>query len=140
MAEKYYIDPSIWMDYYEDRLSGNKKIGEYAFKLLCKLLALEVKIVVSNYILKELERFYSYEQIRGFTSPFERVMEQVSITQEQIKESKILALERNIPKGDALHAIIARDNNAIVISRDHHFEKIPDVCKCVKPEEITDSF
>jgi len=28
MAEKYYLDTSIWMDYYEDRIDPSKDICE----------------------------------------------------------------------------------------------------------------
>ena len=54
MAEKYYLDTSVWMDYYEDRTDPSKDIGEFAFKLLCKLLASKSKIVVSTFFLKKL--------------------------------------------------------------------------------------
>ena len=53
------------------------------------------------------------------------------------EEAKKIATERNIPVGDALHAIIARDNNLVLVTRDKHFENIEDISKHFKPEELT---
>ena len=136
MAEKYYIDTSIWMDYYEDRKDPSKDIGEFAFRLLCKLLASKSTIVVSNFILRELEVNYSLEKIRGLTTPFEKIMEKVDISDEQKLEAKRISEKRSLPFGDVLHAIIARDNDAVLISRDKHFQQLKDVCEVYKPEEI----
>src|SRR3989344_4748813 len=118
MKNKYYVDTSIWMDYYEDRTDPSKDIGECAFKLLCKLLVSSSKIVVSNFLLRELEVAYSLDQIRGLARPFERLMEKVEVSDKQREEAKRIAEERKLPKGDDIHAILARDNNAILVSRD----------------------
>ncbi len=136
MAEKYYIDSSIWVDYYEDRKDPSKDIGEFAFKLLCKLLASKSKIVVSTFLLRELETVYSLDKIKGITRPFEKLMEKVDVSDNQREEAKKIAYERGIPKGDVIHAILARDNNAILVSRDKHFQLLKDICEVVKPEEI----
>lgn len=53
-----------------------------------------------------------------------------------MQEAKDIAKKRNLPKGDTLHAIIARDNKAILVSRDKPFKKLKDFCIVVKPEEI----
>lgn len=136
MAEKYYLDTSIWMDYYEDRRDPSKNIGEIAYKLLCKLLASKSKIVVSTFLLKELETAYSIDKIRGITFPFEKLMEKIDVSEKQREEAKKIAKQRGIPVGDVIHAILVRDNNAILISRDKHFQLLKDICKIMKPEEI----
>ena len=136
MAEKYYLDTSIWMDYYEDRKDPSKDIGEFAFKLLCRLLASKSRIVVSTFLLNELETAYSLDKIRGLTLPFKGLMERVDVSDKQREEAKKIAQERGIPKGDVIHAILARDSNAILVSRDKHFQLLKDICKVVKPEEI----
>ena len=136
MAEKYYLDTSIWMDYYEDRTDPSKDIGEFAFRLLCKLLASKSRIVVSTFLLRELETAYSLDKIRGLTLHFEKLMEKVDVSDKQREEAKKIAEERGIPKGDAIHAILARDNKAILISRDKHFQLLKDICEVMKPEDI----
>lgn len=136
MPEKYYLDTSIWMDYYEERKDSSKDIGEFAFRLLCKLLASQSKIIVSTFLLKELETAYSLDRIRGLAKPFEKLMERVSPTELDIKEAKRISEQRKLPFGDVLHAILARNNNAILVSRDKHFQLLEDVCEVVKPEQI----
>ena len=63
-------------------------------------------------------------------------MEKVGISDEDIKEAKKISEERGLPFGDVMHAILARNNNAILISRDKHFQLLKDICEVVKPEEI----
>lgn len=133
---KFYLDTSIWMDYFEGRKGKYIDYGESAFKLLIKALAEGIKIVVSDAILRELERFYSFEQIRDFVLPFQEIMVQSIATEVQKKDAEKLAFERKIPRDDALHAVIARDNNAILVSRDRHFELLADICKVQTPEDI----
>lgn len=124
------------MDYYEDRTDPSKDLGGFAFKLLCKLLASKSKIVVSTFLQRELEVAYSLDSIRGLTLPFEKLMEKVDVSDSQREEAKKISEERNIPKGDVIHALLARENNAIMVSRDKHFQLLKDICEVMKPEEI----
>ena len=135
-SKKFYIDTAIWMDYYEDRKDPSKNLGEFAFKLLCALLASKSIIVVSSFLLRELEVAYSIDQIRGLTLPFESLMERVVVLDQQRNEATSISKERNLPKGDALHAILARDAGAILVTRDKHFQSLTDICEVVKPEEL----
>ena len=136
MSKKYYLDTSVWMDFYENRKDPSKDIGEIAFKLLCKLLASKTNIIVSIFLQKELEAYYRIEEIRGMTMLFGKLMIKVELSEEQIKEAKNIAEERKLPKGDVIHAILARDNDAILVSRDRHFQELKDICEIVKPENI----
>ncbi|MFT7615376.1 MAG: putative nucleic acid-binding protein [Candidatus Woesearchaeota archaeon] len=54
----------------------------------------------------------------------------------QHQSAKIAGVENKISLGDALHAILARDNNCILVTRDKHFQKITPICIPYKPEEI----
>jgi len=55
---------------------------------------------------------------------------------EQRGEAKKIAQERDLPPGDVLHALIARDNNLVLITRDKHFLKLQDLSVCYKPEQL----
>ena len=46
------------------------------------------------------------------------------------------ASKRNIPKNDALHALIARDQKAILITMDNHFKEIKDIIEPHSPKEF----
>lgn len=136
MPGRYYLDTAIWMDYYEDRKDRSRNLRDIAFKLLCKILASHSKILISRFTLMELETFYSLDEIRGIVFPFEKLIEKVEMSEEQIVFAEKVAKERKIPKGDAVHAILARDNNVILISRDKHFHLLKDITVAMKPEEI----
>ena len=137
MAEKYYVDTSIWMDLLEDRKGFNgEPLGDYALKLFAMIKAKSHKLVLSDLLIRELESNYSTEEINGMILPFKKIIEKIFVTKEQRDEAKKIAGERNLPPGDALHAIIARDNNFIMITRDKHFRELGDITKHYKPEEI----
>jgi hypothetical protein len=76
------------------------------------------------------------EQIKGMFKPFEKIIEQVITTKIQSTEAKAIAIKRNLPKGDVIHAILARDNRLILVTRDNHFRKLSDLAEFYKPEEI----
>jgi predicted nucleic acid-binding protein len=137
MAEKYLIDTSIWVDLHEDRKGyQNEPLGDFAFNLFCKIKAKEDKVVITDLTIRELEMNYSIPEINGMMKPFEAILEKLVASKEQRDEAKKIAQERNIPKGDALHAIIARDNNFVLISRDKHFKQLTDISKHYKPEDL----
>ena len=60
----------------------------------------------------------------------------VESTEKQTRKAKDLASKRDVPKGDALHALIARDNKAILITLDNHFKKLLDIIKPKRPQDI----
>lgn len=137
MTKRYMIDTSIWVDLYEDRKGHfNEPFGEYALKLLSLIKAGESKIVITDLLIRELEVNYSIQQINGIFKVFENQIEKLITTKEQRQEAKRIAAERNLPAGDALHAIIARDNELILITRDKHFRKMQDISQHYKPEDI----
>ena len=63
-------------------------------------------------------------------------IKRIHIYKEQREEASKLAKIRNVPKRDALHAILSRDNHLQLISRDRHFEKLKDISKAGLPEEF----
>ncbi len=137
MAEKYYVDTSIWIDLVEDRRGYNDEpLGDYALQLFVMIKAKKHKMVITDLLIRELESNYSLEAINGMMLPFQKIMEKVFVTKEQRDEAKRIAEERNLPPGDVLHAIVARDNNYILVTRDKHFKELGDITKHYKPEEI----
>lgn len=137
MSEKYYLDTSIWMDLYEDRKGfANEPLGDFAWKLFALIKVKKNKIIISNLLIAELKVNYSDEQIKGMMKPFEDLIEKVIATQEQRDEAERISKRKNIPKSDVLHAIMARDNNFVLVTRDKHFKEIENISKHYKPEEL----
>jgi len=137
MAEKYLIDTSIWVDLYEDRKGyQDEPLSDFAFKLFTIIKAKQNKIVITDLTIRELEMNYSIAEINGMMKPFEAILDKLVASKEQRDEAKKIAEERNVPKGDTLHAILARDNKFTLVTRDKHFRKLTDISEHHKPEEI----
>lgn len=135
--EKYYIDSSIWIDFYEDRKGfQNEPLGDYAWELFSLIKANKRKIVISDLLMLELNTYYSDEEINGMMKLFAGLIEKIMIKEEQSIEAIELALKRKLPKSDVLHAILSRDNKLILITRDKHFNSLSDISKHYKPEEL----
>ena len=134
MEKRFYLDTSIWIDFYEKR--GDN--GEAAFKLIIKLIGCDAKIAYSDLTLNEFKNVgYGNDEVNLVLSIAKpEYIRHIHIYREQIEEAKRLAIQRNVPKKDALHAILARDNNLQLISRDAHFEHLKDVAIAKKPEDF----
>ncbi len=124
MAEKYYIDAAIWRDLHENRSDRFRPLGDWAFELFKKIRKDKEKILYSNLVVDELSIAFEKETIKKLFEDISELLEKVEIKKEQVEEAKILSKELKIPFGDALHGILARDNNAIMVTRDHHFEEL----------------
>ncbi len=125
------------MDIYEDRKGYyGEPLGDFALKLFSSIVQNKDKIVISSLLIKELEKQYSMEEISGMMKPFEALIEKCRVSDDQERLARRIGKERDIPPGDVLHAIVARDNNCVLITRDHHFKKIEDLKKHYKPEEF----
>jgi predicted nucleic acid-binding protein len=135
--EKYYIDTSVWIDFYEDRKGyHNEPLGDFAFKLLSLIISKKDKVIITDYLLKELNVIYSEEEIDSMFKLFENLIEVITVSKLQTEEANKISNEKNVPAGDVLHAIVARDNNLILITRDKHFTELDNISKHYKPEEI----
>ena len=58
------------------------------------------------------------------------------MTRDEYAEADKISKERRVLLGDALHAIIARDNDAILVSQDKHFQLLKDVVYVKRPEQL----
>ena len=137
MAARHYLDTSIWVDLYEDRKGYNQEpLGDFAWKLFGIIKAKRGVLVISDLLIRELESNYSIEEINGMIKPFSGMIQKVTANSKQRDEAKRIALERDVPPGDVLHAIVARDYNLVLITRDRHFIELEDISKHYKPEEL----
>ena len=134
MENDFYFDTSIWLDFYEKR----GKNGELALKLILKIIDEDLKIAYSDLHIKEFKYLgYTQNEIDSILRVIKQNnIKRVHIYREQKEEAKKLAIQRNVPKKDALHVILARDSNLQLISRDYHFEKLKDITIAKKPEDF----
>ena len=133
----YYLDTSIWLDLFENRDKPNLQKGKLTKELINKIIKDNDKIVYSDLTITELNTAgYSSFEVEEMLKSLKHLLIFIEATERQIGKSKDLSTKRNIPRGDALGAILARNANAVLIARDKHFQKILDIIKPKKPEEI----
>ncbi|MBS3127576.1 PIN domain-containing protein [Candidatus Woesearchaeota archaeon] len=134
MTEHYYFDTSIWIDIYDKR--GYH--GEAAKKLMEKIIMGDHLILYSDIIILELKKldFSEQEILALFKIAKPDHMRRVHTSKEHIEQARKLAKERDVPLGDALHALLTRENDAQLVSRDRDFEKLKDITITKKPEDL----
>jgi predicted nucleic acid-binding protein len=134
MTEKYYFDTSIWLDYYLKRASN----GKIALKLILKIIDENGVIVYSDFILKEFKRLgFTTNEINSIlriAKPDH--IKGIHLNKEQLSEAAKLSKQRDIPLGDCIHALLARDNELQLVSRDHHFTRLKDIADTKLPEDL----
>ena len=137
MREKYYLDTSIWLDFFENRNEINLPKGDFAAELINRIVIGGSRIVYSDALLDELmDLGYIEQEIDVFHEPLKKILVFVESTKKQYGKAKDLSAKRNLPLFDALHALIARDNQCVMVTRDAHFKKLIDITKPKKPEDI----
>lgn len=134
MTDDFYYDTSIWLDFHEKRGEN----GELALKLILKIINEDLKIAYSDLNVKEFKNLgYNQNEINSMLSIVKPDnIKRVHIYREQKEEAKRIAKQRDVPEGDALHAILCRDNYLLLISRDPHFEKLKDITLVKLPEDF----
>ncbi len=139
MAKKFYLDSCIWLDYFGDRKDGLRPLGEFAFQFLKKCENNNFSVLVSDTVVLELETILPKEQVKEIFSSFKRIIQKVNASAEEVSEARKEWNKRskNIPFKDILHAIISKNNNAVIISRDRHFlEDLSLIVEVQKPENL----
>jgi len=134
MIGEFYYDTSIWIDFHEKR----GRNGELALRLIIKIINEDLRIAYSDLNVKEFKNLgYTSDSINSILSILKpNNIKHVHIHKEQIEEARKIARQRNVPRKDALHAIIARDNNLQLIATDPHFEKLKDITTAKKPQDF----
>lgn len=140
MARRFYLDTSIWRDYFESRSDGIRPLGALAFQFLKECTAHRHSILVSDIVVHELRLYFPKEAVDEMFSSFEDSILRISASRAQHAEARKEWLERDkcLPLNDVLHAVIAKHNKAVLIARDRHFfEMLSSIADVRLPEEVT---
>jgi predicted nucleic acid-binding protein len=89
-------------------------------------LLLNHEIIVLELVMAELERHKSTLNLVELKN-----VKCVHSSEEQRKRARDISKKQDVPFGDALHAIIAKENNGVILTRDKHFLKLRDVVDVV---------
>lgn len=134
---RYYLDSCIWRDYFENRSDRFRPLGEWALRLIKKIIKENGLFIFSDHSIKELNKQYSPEELDKFFAIIpKQLIIKIETNSYQAREAFKIKKKLNIPFGDALHAIVARDNNAIMVTRDKHFYELPEEAIIKKPEDL----
>lgn len=136
MPKKFYLDTAVWRDYLEDREDSMKPLGELAFQFLQKCREHHCTIIIAEPVLFELKDIPKH-LIDTLLSSFKDLLTEAPVSEKQLAEAKKISKERNLPFNDVFHAVISRDNKAIMITRDAHFEQLSDIVESMAPEEAS---
>ena len=137
MEKRYYFDTSIWLDFLENRNEPNFPKGNRVEELIRKITASDSRIVWSGAIMDELSiQRADQEKIEYSIDFLKNILIFVECTDRQWRRARDLSSRREVPLFDALHALIARDWKATIVTRDKHFEKLTDIVKYEKPEDL----
>lgn len=140
MPEKYYFDTCIWRDHYEDRFgTGGRPLGEIATRAFLKLMKEKKPILFSDFNVREMTRDYPEHEINDMLNLLFKAgkIQRVAITKSDVEEALKLSKERSVSFGDCLHAVLARNNDAILITQNvKDFEQLADIVDFRKPEHI----
>lgn len=139
--KRVLVDSNIFLDYYLDRKDNLLPLGEFAFQFVKRAIGCEFLILICDLILQELEDTLKIKQELIQKTIFSELNKKHKLlfmqhNKELAYKAKRMAIERSLPTNDCLFALMAKENNAIVISMDKHFEKLTDIVEFFKPEEL----
>jgi len=112
---RYYFDTCIWIDYLNER---DKRVVDFVFKII-----FEHDILMSDVVFRELHKF----MFNLFLPNIKNII-LIKASDDEKRSALEISRQRNLPFADALHAMLARDNDAILVTRDKHFLDLEDIC------------
>ena len=133
--QKFYLDTNIWLDYFENRSDGLSPLGEFAFQFLKNCITFNCKIYYSNFILFELKNKLSENDFFKNVDFIKENLVFIESTKDDWNKAQNLNENITLHSADALHLILAKNNDCILITRDKHFDFV-DLIEIKKPEEV----
>ncbi len=138
MTRPLYLDTSIWIDYMEKRGDASFPLWKWTMDFLSKAIINKWTIMYSDLVIEEIIHRHKLKEIDETFSIFyhQKIISGVKVTPSQAEEAGREYLIVRVPFPDILHAIVARDHDAILITRDKHFNKLRHIVENKKPEEL----
>ncbi|MBU1198995.1 MAG: PIN domain-containing protein [Nanoarchaeota archaeon] len=137
MPNKYYLDTCIWLDYWENRKDKFRPLGEWALGLVNKIIKDKDIILYSEVVEIELRKRISEHDIKNIFSILpRRLLIKINISESEKKEAYFLSKKTRVYFNDVLHAILARNHGAVLVTRDKHFLELNLFLNVKKPEDL----
>jgi predicted nucleic acid-binding protein len=138
---KVLVDSNMFLDYYLNRSDGLIPIGEFAFKFIQEAIGCKYLVIVSSSVIGEVKDKLGFSEFELNEKVFNGLIKRnklqiIKETTEQVIKARKLSLERNLPVVDCVQAIIAHEENFLIVSRDFHFNELNDFAETLKPEDL----
>jgi len=131
------LDTSIWLDLFENRNEPHLPKGEWALRLVTKCVENGDTIMYSDMVVRELEDMgYPLAELRTLLEAWKPILMFVESSYHLVRRAKDLSAKRDVPLLDALHALLAREHHAFLVSLDHHFRKLEDITHAKSPKDL----
>jgi len=93
-------------------------------------------VFVSDVVVKELKHLgLPMESVLTLFRILKPVIHYVHVGRTQSEEARKIGETLQIPRADALHAVLARDCDSVIVTRDHHFRRLTFVT-VRRPEDL----
>ena len=130
---RYYVDTCVYRDHLEKRVGHDgRPLGKYAEEFFLRVIKRKDVVVFSDHVVSELslcgceQAFLLFEALG--------ILEKVDILDSYWDEN--LSEQKQISFADCLHAIIARENNCVLITQNtKDFIVFSDFLDVLKPEQ-----
>ena len=130
------VDTNIFMDLAFERGEFN----DSAFRFFNDTLSCKHKIFLTEAVIYELNKKNLIEKLDELILNKLRKKDKLTIVDasiEQISNANKISTQQNLPFADALIALLAKENNCVVVTRDKHFsQNLSSIIDCFKPEDL----
>jgi predicted nucleic acid-binding protein len=134
--KRFYLDTSIWLDLLENRNEPNMPKGRWARDMIARIIERGDEIIVSDFILLELERAgYSKQELDTTFNKLAPIIVRIDAFERDRRRAKDIAAKKDVPRLDALHAVIASNHKATLVSLDPHFKQL-DIIDVQAPKDV----
>ena len=137
-----FVDTNIFLDSCRDRSSGFNPTNEFAFQFFKQAIECKFYVLICKEIVFELMNATKLTEKDVFKIILNEINQAnklilIEHSKIQLNEAISLAKTRKIPLTDCLLAVLARDNNTFVVTRDNHFlEELVEIVEVKTPEEL----
>ena len=131
MDIKVYCDTNIFIDYLDERTDRLRPLKDFAFEFFSKGWNCAFKLIISDWLLKELRRNLKEEQIEEILDRFKEKDKLIEIKEEKGDREKARKISTE-NWDDALHAILANKAGADYLAT----RNIKDFIGCEKLVEV----
>lgn len=112
MSQLIYIDANVYLDFLLGRKDKLRPLSDFAFELLRKAIECRYRILVSDFVIDELQNHTQEDKIKDLLKTIKRKVVLISRDDADVNEAKRIS-KTNC--WDALHYVLAKKGGAEII-------------------------